>query len=186
MSIAYLVRRQAGGAFLLVCLLLTVKTSLVLAADTTQITEMIAGLSEALGPEDLAVIYEAVSEVQEPSIRQELKAVLHAKLDALFEPRLQPTDTVVVPDEKPALSANVEEDQFLNVLNRQTTQTRLRAQIEALQLGPEATADTLRFRDGLFIEISQLSDPVARDELLRLLEERERSMANAAAITANK
>ena len=183
---AHLMCRQAGRIFLLVCLLLPFKTSLVLAADPTQITEMIAELSEALGPEDLTVIYEAISEVQEPSIRQELKAALYAKLDALFEPRFQPTDTVIVPGEKPALAANAEEDQFLNALNMETKRTRLRAQIEALQLGPEATADTLRFRDGLFAEISQLSDPSARDELLRLLEERERSADDVATGTVNR
>jgi len=95
---------------------------------------MTAELSEALGPEDLTVIYEAVSEVQEPSIRQELKAALYAKLDALFESRLQPTDAVVVPDEK-AIAANAEEDEFLKALNTETQRTRLRAQIEALQWG---------------------------------------------------
>ena len=50
----------------------------------------------------------------------------------------------------------------------------LQQEILTLRLDRDATADDLRRRDRLVARLSQLADPIARDELLELLAEQER------------
>ena len=164
-----------GRIGVVACLMLLVWTSSVRADDPAQIREAIEGLSELLGPDDLIGIYEAISEVPDSSIRQELKAALHAKLDALFEPKLQPADRASVLNPGPQTSTSAEEPQAFSMLETELKWLELQAQIEALPLGPEATVETLRYRDQVVAEISRLSDPQLRYELLELLAQRERN-----------
>ena len=181
-----LMRRQASRVCVLACLAWSLGIPPVGAADSARVREMIAELSDATGAGDLAAIYKAISEIPQESDRLELKQALYAKLDALFEPGPQPREDAAAIDQQPAPSLTEADQASLNALDMEAARRRFRWQIEMLPLGPEATADTLRRRDRVVAEISQLSDPHIRDELLQLLEERERAADTSAAETLNQ
>ena len=61
----------------------------------------------------------------------------------------------------------------LNGIPRPSGQEDLLLQIEALHLGPQATAEDLRARDQVVSAIAHITDPIRRNHLLKRLEERE-------------
>lgn len=182
-----LMGHSARAVLLLGCL--TLGASVALAADQSKtqdkIQEMIEGLSVGIGSEDLTSIYEAISEVPDASTRQDLRAALHAKLDELFDPTRRSSE-VIAGDESVVTPPLPEGDEpFRKALEMQATRVRLQSQIETLELGPQASTDTIRLRDDLVAEISQLSNPDLRNELLQLLEERERTADTGVTSTVN-
>jgi len=175
--------RQAGNLVLLACLTLSAGTAPVFAADVSQVRETIAQLSATMSGDELAAIYQAIGELPKAD-QEELRQALHAKLDELFDPEHHPAEPPVGPvaaqaDETPTAAPAETGDEFFAELNRRTAATRLRLRIEELQLGQNATADALRQRDDLVIEISQLADPMTRDELLQHLADREQAADQA-------
>jgi hypothetical protein len=115
--------------------------------------EAIRQLGETDYPSQLGSLVPALQRIEDPAERD--------RLQQLFEQRLQ-----MLLQRDQAAQAGSSAAGELTVFG-------LLPYVEGLTLGPQATVNDLRARDELVAKISQVPDPVAREQLLKRLEERE-------------
>lgn len=163
---------QAGYIIFLSAFLVLNFYSYAIAKDSAEISRMIGGLSGNLSIDNLKSIYNEIGNLQDASAQSELKQELHQKLDEIFGVNSAIQDTEASTEET---ASDAEVAEYINTFENERKYTAIKLQIKALELGPEANAETMRWRDDLVFQINNLPDPDKREELLRLLEEKEQA-----------
>lgn len=166
---------QTGGIILLSVLLALNTTHYVKAEESNEIDELMSGLSNNFNIDYLTDIYRKINNLSDSSAKSRFKEKLHEKLDDIFE-SLANTQKPDGPQTEENVSPTPFED--LETINNEVKYKALKLQVEALELGPEASLEIIRSRDKLIVEINNIPDPDKRAEILQLLEEREKASSN--------
>ena len=139
-------------------------------ASASEIEAEIAQLHQPIDQERLSKIFLDVGRLADPQDQQRLQQMLVEQVQVLMEgaapaeaPAAPGAPVQMPPDHEPGLS-----DEELSM------------RIDALNLGPTATADDLRARDEVVSAIAGVTDPIRREELLKRLDARERDADTAA------
>jgi len=118
-----------------------------------QISSAISELRQPLDGNLMSWILDAISQQSDPEQREKLNGMLEVRMKELL----------------------VGEAPLNELGGRLADGEAIRFEIEALRLGPDATAEDLRKRDEVLMRIAKIQDPQVRYDLLELLAEQERA-----------